>query len=85
MTGRVSLVAAEYLRRFLFGKPDGTFIRARCFVLGHDWMPCDPGCCNRWYCQRCAIFGPTLDAGFRPTRWFWKPLWNEDGRGGPSD
>lgn len=42
------------------GRPDGTLVRLRCLVLGHRWFPCEPDCCNHWYCGRCSLFGPTL-------------------------
>lgn len=41
------------LWRRAFGKPDGWFIRLRCWLLGHDELPCDPGCCNSVWCERC--------------------------------
>lgn len=47
------------------GRPDGVLVRLRCRVLGHAWFPCDPGCCNQWWCERCLAPGPTLD-GLRP-------------------
>lgn len=47
--------------RRMYGKPDGVFPRLRCLRLGHKWWPCDEGCCNRWWCERCLVSGPTLD------------------------
>lgn len=42
------------LRVLLLGKPDGWLIRLRCHVLGHRWWECEPECCGRTYCERCA-------------------------------
>lgn len=41
------------LWRRAFGKPDGWFIRLRCWVLGHDEVLCFPECCNSVWCERC--------------------------------
>ena len=48
----------RYWPVLLFGKPDGTLIRLRCRLFGHDWSVCNESCCEgeKAWCRRCNGF-----------------------------